>query len=182
MEDLSLHILDIVENSVAVGASCVEIRIRESRRVNILAIEIADNGPGISPEALHKAADPFFTTRTTRRVGLGLPLFRQAAKAAGGEFRIDSIPGAGTRVTGVFQHDHIDRQPLGDMAATLLTLVIGHPEIEFEYLHRTDDQEVAFSTRQLKSRLGDIPISSAAGIAAVRENLERLGNCAVSRA
>ena len=100
MEDLSLHVLDIAENSIAAGASHVEIRVRESRREDRLSIEIIDNGRGMSEDMLQKATDPFFTTRTTRRVGLGLSLFEQAAKRAGGEFKIASCPGAGTKVTG----------------------------------------------------------------------------------
>jgi len=124
MEDLSLHVLDIAENSIAAGAKHVEIRVRESRREDRLSIEIIDNGRGMSEDMLQKATDPFFTTRTTRRVGLGLSLFEQAAKRAGGEFKIASCPGAGTKVTGVFQYSHVDRQPLGDMDQTILALVV----------------------------------------------------------
>jgi len=174
MEDLSLHVLDIAENSIAAGASHVEIRVRESRQEDRLSIEIFDDGRGMSEDMLQKATDPFFTTRTTRRVGLGLSLFEQAAKRAGGEFKIASSPGAGTKVTGVFQYRHVDRQPLGDMDQTLLALVVGNPQIELTYLHQAGDSEISFSTREIKAQLGDIPINSPKGISAVRKSVEKV--------
>ena len=174
MEDLSLHVLDIAENSIAAGAQHVEIRVRESRKNDRLGLEIIDDGHGMSEEMLQKATDPFVTTRTTRRVGLGLSLFEQAAKRAGGEFRIASTPGVGTKVTGVFQYSHVDRQPLGDMNATLLALIIGNPQIEFTYWYETDDSHVAFSTEEIKAQLGEIPIGSSQGISVVRESLEKV--------
>jgi anti-sigma regulatory factor (Ser/Thr protein kinase) len=174
MEDLSLHILDIAENSLAAGATHVSIRIHEGCQEDRLTLEIADNGRGMGSGALQEAADPFFTTRTTRRVGLGLPLLEQAARRAGGELRIESRPGAGTKVTAVFQLSHIDRQPLGDVAGTLLSLVIGHPEVDFTYLHQRDGSEVSFSARETAAQLGGIPLSAPAGIAAVRRSLERV--------
>jgi anti-sigma regulatory factor (Ser/Thr protein kinase) len=173
MEDLSLHVLDIAENSIAAGATQVEIRVKESRRLDLLSIEIIDDGRGMSEDVLEKAMDPFFTTRTTRRVGLGLSLFEQAAKRAGGEFKIASSPGAGTKVTGVFQYSHVDRQPLGDMDQTLLSLVVTNPQVEFTYFYQTDDSKVAFSTREIRAQLGNIAISSPQGISAVRKSLEK---------
>ena len=174
MEDLSLHILDIVENSIAAGASRVEIRVQEGRRDDRLSIEIADDGCGMREETLARATDPFFTSRTTRRVGLGLSLFEQAARRAGGDFKITSRPGVGTQVTGVFQHNHVDRQPLGDIAQTLLTLVVGNPQVEFSYVHQTGDSSISFSTREITARLGGIPLHSPRGIAAVRQSAEKL--------
>lgn len=174
MEDLSLHILDIVENSIAAGASHVEIRVRESLQDDRLEIEIADDGRGMPVETLARAADPFFTSRTTRRVGLGLSLFEQAARRASGDFKITSQPGAGTQVTGVFQRSHVDRQPLGDIAQTLFTLAIGNPDLEFTCRHQTGDAEISFSTREIKARLGDVPLHSPQGIAAVRRSAQRL--------
>ena len=174
MEDLSLHVLDIAENSIAAGAQHVEIQVKESRRQDLLSIEIIDDGRGMSEDMLQKATDPFFTTRTTRRVGLGLSLFEQAAKRAGGEFKIASSPGVGTKVSGVFQYNHVDRQPLGDMSQTLLALIVGNPQIEFTYLHQSDDSQVSFSTKEIKAQLGDIPISSPQGISAVRKSVEKV--------
>jgi len=175
MEDLSLHVLDIAENSIAAGARHVEIRLKESQRDDRLSIEIIDDGRGMSEDMLQKAADPFVTTRTTRRVGVGWALFEQAAKRAGGEFKIASSPGAGTKVTGVFQYSHVDRQPLGDMSATLLALIVGNPQVEFNYLHQTDNSQVAFSTEEIKAQLGDIPIGSSQGISTVRRSVEKIG-------
>jgi nitrogen-specific signal transduction histidine kinase len=152
----------------------VQIRVTEKQRDDLLSIEVSDDGAGMNSEALRMAADPFFTSRTTRRIGLGLPLFQQAAKRAGGEFRIESRPGAGAKVTAVFQLSHIDRQPLGDVAGTLLSLVIGHPEVDFTYLHQRDGSEVSFSARETAAQLGGIPLSAPAGIAAVRRSLERV--------
>jgi anti-sigma regulatory factor (Ser/Thr protein kinase) len=172
MEDLSLHVLDIAENSIAAGAAHVEIRVRDSEPEDLLSIEILDDGRGMSEDVLRRAADPFFTTRTTRRVGLGLALFEQAARAAGGSFRIASSPGRGTRVSGTFQRSHIDRQPLGDMSRTLLALVIGNPQVEFTYRRQTGDAEAVFRTAEIRARLGDLPLSSPQGIAAVRKSLE----------
>ena len=172
MEELSLHILDLVENSVAAGAKSVEVRICENRWEDLLSIEIADDGTGMNGRALASATDPFFTTKTTRRVGLGLPLFSQAARAAGGEVKVESRRGAGTRVTGTFRHSHLDRQPLGDIAGTLLSLVVGNPEIDFTYLHQTEDSEVSFCSREIRAQLGAVPINSVEGIAAVRRSLK----------
>ena len=182
MEDLSLHILDLAENSIAAGARCVEITVCENRAQDLLSIEIADDGGGMNEDVLKTAADPFFTTRTTRRVGLGLSLFQQATKRAGGEFKIESHLGTGTKTTGVFQHSHLDRQPLGGITETLLTLVVGNPDIEFTYRHQTDGFETLFSTREVKAQLQDVPINSPKGISAVRKGLEKLGHVARSSA
>jgi len=181
MEELSMHILDIVQNSIEAGARHVQIRIDERRTEDKLSVEIVDDGAGMSEATLRQATDPFFTTRTSRRVGLGLSLLEQAAKAAGGMFRIESQPGAGTRVTAVFQDSHVDRQPLGDTGATLLVLVTGNPEVEFTYEHRTDDARFFFGTEPLKAQLGGLPVNSPEGIAAVRGALEKIMEPAASR-
>lgn len=174
MEDLALHILDIVENSIAAGAARVRIAIRESRRDELLLIEIADDGRGMNEGVARRAADPFFTTRTTRRVGLGLPLLEQAATAAGGGLTIESAKERGTTVTARFQHSHPDRQPLGDIVNTLMMLFVGNPQVEFEYVHQDDDSEVAVSTGEIKAGLEGAPICSPEGISAVRKSLEKL--------
>jgi signal transduction histidine kinase len=133
MEELSLHVLDIAENSIAAGAKRVEIRIEEDPAADWLTIEITDDGAGMTEEQLQRATDPFFTTRTTRRVGLGLPLLQQAALAAGGDLQIHSAPGRGTQVTARFRYSHLDRQPMGDLRSTLMTLAAGHPEIDWVF-------------------------------------------------
>lgn len=172
MEELALHILDVAENSVRAGARRVEIRVEEDAAADRLRIEIADDGCGMPEEAARRAADPFFTTRRDRPVGLGLALLEQAARAAGGSLRIESAPGAGTRVTAEFRHGHPDRQPLGDVASTLLALAAGYPEVEFCYQHRNRGSVTRFSTAGLKAELGGLPLNSADGIRLLRRKLE----------
>ncbi len=143
MEDLSLHILDIVENSIAASANRIEILIVEDTHRDLLSLEIRDNGSGMDEEARKKALDPFFTTRTTRRVGLGLPLLAQAARESGGNLEIDSQPGRGTTVRAVFQLSHPDRKPLGDIAETLRTLLAGRPDLDLQFQYQRDSKVVA---------------------------------------
>ena len=125
MEDLSLHILDIAENAIAARAKRIEISVVEEPREDRLTIEIQDDGIGMDEEVSQKAVDPFFTTRSSRRVGLGLSLMAQAAQEAGGSLRIESELGKGTKVTATFQYHHIDRKPLGSMVETMMTLLFG---------------------------------------------------------
>jgi signal transduction histidine kinase len=148
MEDLSLHILDIAENSIASSARRIEIRIEEDPGSDLLAIEIKDDGKGMDEQTLQKALDPFFTTRTTRRVGLGLPLLAQAARQTDGKIELASKPGQGTTIKATFSLSHLDRQPLGDIQETIRTLVAGHPEIDFLYEYKTNDSIYHFDTRE----------------------------------
>ncbi len=171
MEELALHVLDIAENSVAAGARHVSIRITDSRERDRLVIEIRDDGRGMDRETLRRAQDPFYTTRTTRRVGLGLPLLSQAARSAGGRLRVASRPGKGTAVRASFRHSHPDRQPLGGLPSTLLALVAGYPEVDFECVYRSDHGEASLQTCTLREQLGDRPFSSPEGIALVRQRL-----------
>ena len=151
MEDLSLHILDVVENCIAASASRIEILIVEETDRDLLSLEIRDNGKGMDAETRKKALDPFYTTRTTRRVGLGLPLLAQAAREGGGHFELDSEPGRGTTVRAVFQLSHPDRKPLGDIAATLETILTGRPELDLQFAYQRDSKLVA----ELASRPDD---------------------------
>lgn len=150
MRELSMHILDIAENSINAGADLIQIQVEEIRKNNRLTICIVDNGRGMAKELLEKAVDPFMTTRSTRRVGLGLSMLKEAASRCNGTFLINSREGKGAWVEAAFQYDHIDRAPLGDMSATLTTLVFGNPGIDFQYRHRIDDKEFYFDTRELK--------------------------------
>ncbi|MBM4036884.1 MAG: ATP-binding protein [Planctomycetes bacterium] len=136
MEDLSLHILDIVDNSLRSEAKLVEISLVEDTEQDLLTLEVRDDGKGMPAEECARAADPFFTTKPGKRFGLGLALLAQATREAGGELKVSSSPGAGTTVRATFRYGHPDRKPLGDMAATLETLVAGHPEVAFVYEHR----------------------------------------------
>jgi len=143
MEDLSLHILDIMENSVAASASRIEITIAEDTLGDLLSLEISDNGKGMDAEARSKALDPFFTTRTTRRVGLGLPLLAQAARQSGGTFELISEPGRGTTVKAAFQLSHPDMKPLGDIAETLRTILVSRPELDLRFRYTQDSKLIA---------------------------------------
>ena len=152
MEDLSLHILDIVENAIAAKAKKIGISIIEEPKRDQLVIEIEDDGIGMDEEVSQKAIDPFFTTRTSRRVGLGLSLLAQSAQEAGGMLRIESELGKGTKVTATFQYRHIDRKPLGSMVETMTTLLLGNPELEISYIHQKDGKSYELSSQMLKER------------------------------
>ncbi|MCK5418347.1 MAG: ATP-binding protein, partial [Desulfobacterales bacterium] len=133
MRELSLHILDVVENGITAGGNCIWIEVDEARKKDQLKIVIRDNGSGMSIEKQDNINDPFITSRTTRRVGLGLSLLSAATERCGGTLSIDTQPGKGTEIEATFRYSHIDRAPLGDMAATITTLIIGNPGIDFVY-------------------------------------------------
>ncbi len=164
MKDLSLHILDIVENSVAARANKIEIKISEDKKKDLLSVEIIDNGIGMDKETQQKALDPFYTTKTVRRFGFGLSLLSEAAKAANGNFFMQSEKGEGTKIKADFQSSHIDRKPLGDMGQTIITLVIGNPEIDLIYMHKKNNHKYSFDTRKIKARLNEALLNSPTGI------------------
>jgi len=176
MEDLSLHILDIVENSVAARADKIEIRISEDKKKDLLSVEVIDNGAGMDEETVEKALDPFYTSKTVRRFGLGLPLLSEAAKAANGYLSIRSKKGEGTRIRADFQYSHIDRKPLGNMGQTIITLVMGNPDIYLIYVHKKNSHEYSLDTKEVKTRLKDRPINSLDGIRLIREDLKKSGS------
>lgn len=170
MEDLSLHILDIVENATDAGATLVEIYIREKTDNNLLEIVIRDNGRGMDQEMLAKARDPFVTTRTTRRVGLGLSMLEQATREAGGHLTVRSEPGRGTEVIAVFQANHIDRKPLGDIGSTMVSLIAGSPEADFVYESDFNGEKTTLDTRAIKSEIeGMGPINDPAILKLIRD-------------
>ncbi|MFW5999179.1 MAG: ATP-binding protein [Halanaerobiaceae bacterium] len=160
MKDLSLHILDIVQNSLAAGAQSIEISICENSQDNLLVIEISDNGKGMSSTEAENSLDPFVTSRKTREVGLGLSLLRQNACFCGGDMDITSAPGAGTTVRACFERDHIDRPPLGDMVETLVSLIALNPKIDFSYIHELDEDRFEFTTTEVRERLEEVEINS----------------------
>jgi len=172
MQDLSLHILDVVENSIAAKASKVEIRVEEDPERDQMILEIEDNGEGIPVHLLEKVIDPFYTTRTTRRVGLGLSLLRQAAQQCDGNLEICSREGEGTLVRAVFRYNHIDRKPLGDITSTLVTLIVGNPTVEFRYVHIRSDEVFALDTMELKRELEDVPIDHPKVIQFIKDELK----------
>lgn len=159
MRELSLNMLDIAQNSIAANATCITLWVTESVSQNRLILGIEDNGRGMTEEQLQRVRDPFFTTRTTRRVGMGIPLFRMAAEMAGGSLTIDSTLGKGTVVTAAFLLDHIDRPPLGDMVGTVSALIRLNPQLDFVYRHQTDSGSFEADTRSFREILGEVPLN-----------------------
>ena len=174
MKELSLNILDIAMNSVKAGAENIAIALDETPTQ--LTITITDDGCGMSEEVVRRLSDPFYTTRTTRKVGMGVPFYLLAAEQTGGSVKIDSVPAPdprhGTVITAVFRTDHIDSTPLGDIISTVTTLIHGYPDIDLTFTHTFPDHEVALSTRQIKEMLGDIPINSLEILNWIRDFLE----------
>jgi anti-sigma regulatory factor (Ser/Thr protein kinase) len=159
MKDLSLHILDIVQNSIRAKAKLIGIEISEIPDQDQLIINITDDGVGMSPEQLRKAIDPFYTSRTTRKVGLGLSLFKQNAEMTDGRFHIESKPGEGTKVTAVFGLNHIDRPIMGDLVGTILILISSPGETDYVFKHQTPLGEFILDTREIRQTLENVPIS-----------------------
>lgn len=156
MTEISLNILDVAENSTKAGATLVTITVDADFSADQLTVSIEDNGCGMTPEQVERVTDPFFTSRTTRKVGLGVPFFKYAAESTGGTFSINSDVGVGTTVTATFTLSHIDRMPLGDINTTIHTLVVYHPETDFVYSYRYNDKSFTMDTREFKEILGDI--------------------------
>lgn len=159
MQELSLNVLDIAQNSVRAGASLIEITVDEQPAADTLTITVRDDGCGMTPEQVRRVTDPFFTTRTTRRVGLGVPFLKMGAEMTGGSLSIESEPGRGTAVTAVFGLTHIDRMPLGDIAATVASLVQCNPDIDFTYTFRHGGGEFTADTREFRQVLDGVPLS-----------------------
>jgi hypothetical protein len=153
MKTLSLNILDIVQNSIRAKAAEISVIIDESASTDRYLITITDNGSGIPQEILKNVTDPFVTTRTKRKMGLGLALLKYHAELTGGGLKIVSGSGTGTKVDATFANGHLDRQPLGDIAGVLIILIASNPEIDFTYLHHTDKGEYRFNTGETKEFL-----------------------------
>lgn len=160
MTEISLNVLDVAENSTRAGATLVTIRVEADVAGDKLTIVIEDDGCGMTPEQVSKVTDPFFTSRTTRKVGLGIPFFKYAAESTGGSFAIASRVNVGTVVTAVFGLSHIDRMPLGDITATIHMLIVYHPETDFIYHYRYNEKAFTLDTREFKEVLGDIPFDT----------------------
>lgn len=159
MKELSLHILDIVQNSITAQATLISIKIIENSELNLLSIEIIDNGIGMDKDFLAKVTNPFVTTRSTRKVGLGIPLYKAAAESCNGSFFIDSTLGKGTIIKTYFERNHIDRSPIGNMAETMITLIMAKENIDYVYIHQINDKQFELDTRNIKTILEDVPIS-----------------------
>ncbi len=164
MKELSLNLLDIAENSVKAGATLTRLLLTEQE--GVLTFQVADDGCGMTEEAVKSVTDPFYTTRTTRPVGLGLPLLRLAAQQTGGALTVESRhkdthpADHGTTVTATFHTDHIDCPPLGDLVGTVVTLIQGHPDTDFLFVHRLSDGRTAqLDTRDLREILGEVSLA-----------------------
>ena len=170
MRELSLHILDVLQNSLEAGATLVELVIEEDLAADRLEITVRDNARGMDDATLAKVVDPFYTTRKTRHVGLGIPLFRAAAERCNGDLTIISQVGEGTILRATFQHSHIDRAPLGDMTGTLLTFILGGV-CDLSYSHRVNGRQFGLSTVEIRSELGDVSLSHPAVREWLRETI-----------
>ena len=180
MQELSMNVLDVAENSMRAQAKNVTIKVIEDSAADKLSILIEDDGCGMSEEQVAQVTDPFFTTRTTRKVGLGVPLFKMAAEMSGGDFSITSKPGVGTKTCATFGLTNIDRMPLGDMASTMQLLICSHEDVNVMYTHIVDGREFFVSTDQLKEVLDGVSLETPEIRIFVgeylRENIEALYN------
>ncbi|MEY1639628.1 ATP-binding protein [Tenuifilum osseticum] len=178
MKDLSLHILDIVQNSVVAGAKVIQIIIEINTANDYIEFTVKDNGKGMEQEFLKRVVDPFTTTRTTRKVGLGIPLLKQNAELTGGTFSIDSEPGVGTALKARFVRSHIDCLPLGDLGGTIALLLCSYPDIEFKVSVVVDTTEFSVSTSELRQALDGVPLNEPSVYPLVKEyiysNLDEL--------
>jgi len=166
--DLSMHILDLAQNSVKAGAARIEVRVDEDPESDALRVAVTDNGRGMDASTAARLMAPLVTARRGRVAGHGLPLLHQAAAAAGGSLRVTSAPGAGTRVEAVFGLGHVDRAPLGDLEATVLVLFAAHPGVDFAWAHRRGPREYGLSSADLRAALDGASLASPAGIALAR--------------
>lgn len=172
MQELSMHILDIAHNSIKAGADTVEITVDEQPSKNTLEISVKDNGCGMSEEFLKKVKDPFTTTRTTRKAGLGIPLFEAAAVQTGGHLEIASKQGEGTVLKAYFVYDNIDRAPIGDIKSTLVILISGYDAIRFIYKHIVNENEFVLDTAEIRKAVGDIPLNTPEILAWIGEFID----------
>lgn len=172
MRDLSMHVLDIAQNSIKAGASLVTVSF-EMDSEGKLSFAVQDDGCGMTAEFLVRVTDPFTTTRTTRRVGLGIPMLKQSAEASGGTFGIESTVGVGTRICASFDTRHIDCIPMGDICDSLLTLVMLNPERpEFLFHAVSPENEALFDTRPMREALGGVALNEPDIIAWIKESIE----------
>jgi len=172
MLELAAHILDIAENSVRAGAKLIKIDIEEDTAKDFLSIKIIDDGQGMKKEEIKKVLDPFYTTKTVRRVGLGLPLLADAAQRAGGSLQIKSEKDKGTTVKATFGLSHMDRQPMGDIIGTLIVLIAGNSAVDFLYRYKRNNQHFQMDTRKIRKEISDVPINHPEILKYIRGVLE----------
>ena len=173
-----MHVYDLMENSTAANSTEVKLTIRDSLKDNIYAFTIEDNGKGMTPEFMAKVTDPYTTSRTTRKVGLGLPLIKMNTENCGGGMKLQSEVGKGTRLDFWFQHNHWDRPPMGDLAGTIVMLCAAHEDIHIIYKHITDEDEFVFDTNEIKEALDGMSMNDVKVMGwlkdMVQENLEAI--------
>ena len=177
MREIALHLLDVAENSVAAGSKNISVHVHEDLFYDRLSVSVIDDGCGMDAATVQQVQDPFYTTRTTRNVGLGIPLLKLAAEMAEGSFSLQSEPGSGAWVEAEFLHSHIDRMPLGDLSSTFLTLLISHPHIDWTFLYRVTDRsnrsdDFLFESAELRSQLGDISFTEPEVLTFLRGMIE----------
>ena len=176
MRELSLNVMDVAQNSVRAEASLVEITVKESDREDNLTISISDNGCGMTDEQVQQVIDPFFTTRTTRKVGLGVPLFKLSAEQTGGSFDIQSKVGEGTVTTASYVKSHVDMTPLGDINDTIKILIQCNPDIDFVFTHSTDRGSFTLDTRELREVLEGVSLDTPDVLEWIGQYLEENSN------
>ena len=172
MRELSLHSLDLAQNSLTAGASRLDIIVEIDHKKDLVAITLSDDGKGMAPDFLKTVTSPFTTTRTTRKVGLGIPMFKENAELTGGTFSIESTVGAGTKMRAGFVLSSIDRPPLGDLAATMISLVVSNPEFHFHLDYLVDGQSCSFDTEEIRAVLGPVPLDSPEVVSWMKDYLE----------
>ncbi|WP_346698406.1 ATP-binding protein [Catenibacillus scindens] len=160
MTEIALNVLDVAQNSVRAQATLVCICVTADTQADRMDITIEDNGCGMSPEEIRQVEDPFFTTRKTRKVGLGVPFFKYSAQCTGGDFKITSTKGQGTKVSASYVLSSIDRMPLGDMPGTVHTLVTLNTHIDFVYTYTVNGRSFTLDTREFRDILGDVPLNA----------------------
>lgn len=177
MREIALHLMDIAENSVAAGGQNIRIEVHEDLKSDLLTTCITDDGRGMDAETAKNVMDPFYTTRTTRKVGLGIPLFKLAAEMSEGGLSLVTESGKGTKIEAYFRHSHIDRMPLGDISSTFLALLVSRPEIHWVFIYQTTDKNgnvdnFEFDDAELKNELSDMPITEPEILKFVRGLIE----------
>ncbi len=172
MRELSLHLLDIAENSISAGAKRIKISVMEDSNTDLLQMTVEDNGKGMTPEMVAQVTDPFITSRTTRKVGLGIPLLKAAAEACNGSLIVNSELGAGTTLSVNFQRSHIDRMPIGDLVTTILNLIVSNPLIHWVFEYRFNEKQAIFDDQLVKQELGDIPMTEPDVLTCIRSMIE----------
>lgn len=172
MKEFSMHILDIAQNSIVAGATKISIELKEETENNLFYFSVADNGKGMSQEFIQKVRNPFTTSRTTRKVGLGIPMLEQTCVQCGGRLDIESEVGEGTKITASMEYANIDRPPLGNMPETLYILILMNQQVTFHYYHKYDSREYVLDMAEVREVLGDLPLDELSVAGWLKENIE----------